>query len=419
MVTADGNLTIEAASLEDAERFWRMQQPPLGAPDSDLMVTDFRPFADLSHPDGEAFGVKAANLGELYDALPPDHRATGFAIPFAEYAAHIAENDLMAEIDSVLNDPTLDESRDRRHARLNALRRAIRNAPLRGGLLSRLETAIVGTFGEAGRTTFLRFRSSTNAEDLQEFSGAGLYDSRTGCLADDLDGDEVGPSRCWTEADLDEVRRRIATLEERLRADPSLRWIAAEIEDLQEDLTEEKPVADALRKVWRSLWNPRAYEERAYYGVTHRAVFMGVAVMPSFVFERQESVVLTNLPSQSDGGSRPTGLYRVVSQISDIGVVRPTDPRARAEEMTFVRNGDEAQDFMVLTRSSESPDADLWQGEARAELTQLLFTAADHFETIYPEIDPLRLDMEIEVTRDGFTVIKQVRPYLGVVDEGE
>src|SRR5690606_37153974 len=42
----------------------------------------------------------------------------------------------------------------------------------------------------------IRFRSSTNVEDSEQFSGAGLYDSYSGCLADDLDEDSAGPSHC-------------------------------------------------------------------------------------------------------------------------------------------------------------------------------------------------------------------------------
>jgi hypothetical protein len=32
-------------------------------------------------------------------------------------------------------------------------------------------------------------------EDSEQFTGAGLYDSFSGCLADDLDNDTAGPSR--------------------------------------------------------------------------------------------------------------------------------------------------------------------------------------------------------------------------------
>src|SRR5205085_1451619 len=43
-------------------------------------------------------------------------------------------------------------------------------------------------------TIKIRFRSSTNVEDSENFTGAGLYDSYSGCLADDRDGDTTGPS---------------------------------------------------------------------------------------------------------------------------------------------------------------------------------------------------------------------------------
>ena len=42
----------------------------------------------------------------------------------------------------------------------------------------------------------IRFRSSTNVEDSATFTGAGLYDSYSGCLLDDLDGDSAGPCAC-------------------------------------------------------------------------------------------------------------------------------------------------------------------------------------------------------------------------------
>ena len=35
-----------------------------------------------------------------------------------------------------------------------------------------------------------------NVEDSEHFTGAGLYDSYSGCLMDDLDGDSTGPSQC-------------------------------------------------------------------------------------------------------------------------------------------------------------------------------------------------------------------------------
>lgn len=409
-VDGEPGVLLEEATLADAEAFWRMRQPPLGAPDSDLDERAFLDFAALTHESADAFGVKAANLGELHDALPEDNRAVGFGIPFAYYAQHIAHNNLQDDIDALLADTSLEGDRDALSDALKDLRRSIRRGGLAPGLLDALGARIDAVFGADGRTTFLRLRSSTNAEDLEAFSGAGLYDSKTGCLADDLDGDDVGPSRCFSEADLAEIRRRIAAFQSRLDADPSQTWIADEIADLEEDLVEEKPMTDALQKVWRSLWNLRAFEERAYYGIPHTSVFMGIAVMPSFVFETREAVILTNLPS--DDGE----LYQVFSQVDDIGVVRPSNPSARPEELRFFRGTMGPERFEIVRRSTESPDADLWSNADRLELANLLLTTQDHFEAIYADISPLRLDIEVEVTRDGFTVLKQARPYLGAIE---
>jgi phosphoenolpyruvate synthase/pyruvate phosphate dikinase len=88
----------------------------------------------------------------------------------------------------------------------------------------------------------LRFRSSTNVEYSEQFSGAGLYDSYSGCLLDDLDGDTGGPSRC----------------------DPS------------EPV--ERGVFRALRRVFASFYNDNAVLERLRHGVNETTVGMAVLV---------------------------------------------------------------------------------------------------------------------------------------------
>lgn len=409
-VGASGQLSIERATLDDASCFWRALQPPLATPTADLSVTDLVRFADLSHARADAFGVKAANLGEIFDALEAPHRADGFAIPFAHYAAHAQRANIGGLVDSVIDDAGLRQDRPALLARLELLRTALRRTTVAPSLMNALAAQMRATWGASVDTMFLRFRSSTNAEDLDQFSGAGLYDSRTGCLADDLDADDRGPSRCLTATHRAALEARLADYRGQLAAHPDRAFLAPLIADLEEDLTQEKTVADALRKVWRSLWNTRAYDEREFYGLDHRRVFMGVAVMPTMVLERRESVALTNLPHGAQAG----GLYRVVSQVGEIGVVRPEIPSAVAETMTFVREGDRPTMFTVAQRSSESPAMDLWSESERAQVAALLLRLHDHFATrVYPSIQPLRLDVEIDVSADGVALCKQARPYLG------
>ncbi len=409
-VRANGEMIWERATLPDAEAFWRAQQPPISARDANLTVTAFGPFAELAHANNSAYGVKSSNLGEIYDALPAANRADGFGIPFAAYDSHITANAITAMIAALLADSEVRSNRLVRITRLEALRRVIARSPLVPGLLDRIAVQLRATFGSSADTTFMRFRSSTNVEDLEQFSGAGLYDSKTGCLADDLDGDTEGPSRCLSETHRAAMEAERTRLRTELTAHPDRTWITPLISELTEDLTEEKTVADALRKVWRSLWNVRAFDEREYYGIDHLRVYMGVAVMPSMILERSETVAFTNLPHT--GGA--SGLYRLVTQVRDIGVVRPVIPSAAPEEITFLRVADAPTAITVVRRSTESPDADLWSGTEREEIATLLIRLHDHFAAhVYAHISPLRLDVEMDVNAAGLPIFKQARPYLG------
>jgi hypothetical protein len=116
----------------------------------------------------------------------------------------------------------------------------------------------------------IRFRSSTNSEDLGQFTGAGLYDSETG--------------------------------------DPAL---AGDQHD---------SVAWAMKKVWSQVWNPRAYEEREFFSMKHLGVGMALLVHANFPQEEAQGVALTNNPFD------PSGLepaFFVNGQVGNNDVVTP------------------------------------------------------------------------------------------------
>lgn len=409
-VTTAG-VTVEAASVTDAQAWWDAHRPVVGPVSSDLTVTEMAGLETLSHDDAIAYGVKAANIGELHDVLPEANRVEGFAIPFSAYRDFAEHNDVDDALATLLADPRLRTDRGFRVDALDDLRDTIRDGEFPAGQLEAIFDRIRAVYGEEAETTYLRFRSSTNAEDLEVFSGAGLYESKTGCLGDDLDADEDGPSACLTTEHADYLTAELARREAELLAHPERWWLEAIIDDLDGDLHDEKPVADALRKVWRSLFNLRAFDERDYYGIDHTAVYMGIAVHPTFVMERQESVVITGL--RPDAGDP---LYRIITQLGEVGVVRPVDPTAVPETLTFRRSASGATDVRVLVPSSLSPGgARLWSDTELATLQGLLFTVHDHFATeVYPDVPDLRLDLEVEVTADDRIIIKQARPYLGV-----
>lgn len=112
-----------------------------------------------------------------------------------------------------------------------------RDVPVESSTLAAIEAALATTFADHSAEQGLRFRSSSSVEDIDGFSGAGLYDSNTGFLEPDRDSADKGRTR-------------------------SVEW--------------------ALLKTWASYWSAEAYEERELEGVDHRSGAMGVVVHARF-----------------------------------------------------------------------------------------------------------------------------------------
>ena len=271
-VTADG-FTLEPTTLAEAQAFWDSHVPEPVVPESDLEVTGLPGFDELGFDDWVSVGAKAANLAELHGLLPelsPD----GFGVPFSHYQDYmesqlvtddlcrLAEEDCLdegrseqtcADARAICEDyaigETFDDYRRRvtaleqfvgdsvlREALLDGLRHHIRSTPVHADFAEALDARVTEVFGASK----VRLRSSTNAEDLANFSGAGLYTSTSAYGSD--------PDRL-----------------------PSVR----------------------IRRVWASVWSWRAFEERTFWGIDHDAVYMGVAVSLAFPEEAANGVLLT------------------------------------------------------------------------------------------------------------------------------
>lgn len=405
-VTADA-VTLTAARLEDAQAFWDAHSPAAPPPTADLSVTNLSDFRDIGAADSSAYGAKAANLAELQHILPAPHRPEGFGIPFARYRDFTLQNHFDLAAEALLSDPRIRTDALYLRQRLETFRNQIIQAPLDPAFFAALQAQAVATLGPDATTRFLRFRSSTNVEDLTLMTGAGLYDSRTGCIADDLDADSTGPSHCLDPDTRAGLLAQDAALRAELQEHPDRTWIYEVLHEINEDLTEEKPASKALKKVWASLWNERAFVERDFYKIDHRLAFMGVAVSHSFIFEQVNAVLITQLDTQNT--------HRLISQVGDESVVRPLNPTAIAEVITFQLTPEGTVE--ALTRwldSSLSPGGvPLWTPENLAILADLTRTVQAHFAAnVYPEVQPLRLDMEVKIDAAGEVVIKQARPYV-------
>ncbi|HEY0714723.1 MAG TPA: PEP/pyruvate-binding domain-containing protein, partial [Polyangia bacterium] len=407
LVVTANEARLEGAKVEDAEAHWATRRPLVRPLTADLAEVRIRAFADLTAKDAPAYGAKAANLGELHQLLPAPHRVPGFGVPFSAYRNFAQAAVIDVAVAAFLADPRAAGDARFRRTTLRALRDQLEAAPLTSAMHDRLREAALTAFGPGFATLPIRFRSSSNAEDGETLTGAGLYDSYRGCFADDEDSDDIGPSRCLSESERGHLAAELARREQEQAAHPDRVWLRDIVDDLRGDLTKERPVARALRKVYASLWNERAFEERAHYGMDHTRAFMGVAVNPSFVRERVDAVAVTNVPVM---GAAP--ITRLISQSNGQPVVRPADPTLVPETLTFRRGPeDRAVDVQVVTRSSQSM-APLWRDEQLTVLSQLLGKVQDHFAArVYPQIPSLSLDLEIKITDDDRVVIKQARPY--------
>jgi len=131
----------------------------------------------------------------------------------------------------------------------------------------------------------IRFRSSTNVEDSDVFTGAGLYDSESGCFADEVDDDEEGPSRC------DATREN------------------------------ERGVFRALRKVFLSFYNDNAFVERLRHRVDESTVGMAVLVHHTFTDDTE----LANGVATLRVLGPETAAVTIVSQPGAFSVTEPED----------------------------------------------------------------------------------------------
>ena len=211
----------------------------------------------------------------------------------------------------------------------------------------------------------MRFRSSTNAEDLDGFTGAGLYTSQSG--------------------DPDDPRR---------------------------------PVLDAVREVWASVWNFRAFEERTYRSIDHDTVGMALLVHRSFPDEEANGVALTANPFDTSG--LEPGFY-VNVQLGERFGGQP-EPGVTTDQ--FIYHYDmPGQPIVFISHSNLVPAGQTVLTTTQTyELGQALDAIHSHFyETYGPTAaDPAAwYAMDVEFKFDGLPgeepalYIKQARPHPG------
>ncbi|MBN2313694.1 MAG: hypothetical protein JXM79_07170, partial [Sedimentisphaerales bacterium] len=225
----------------------------------------------------------------------------------------------------------------------------------------------------------IRFRSSTNVEDSELFTGAGLYDSYSGCLADDLDQEEDGPCACDA-------------------SDQS-----------------ERGVFQAIRRVFASFYNDNAFLERLKYGINESDVGMALLVHHSFPDEIELANGVATL-------EKTGGTYWSANIVSQKGAISVTNPPADAvpEEVRIDYGYHGPYSWLVQQSSLVSLRENTvleWEQEY-IELYELLVAAAEQYCQVVQKEDPV-LDFEFKkVAPEGKLIIKQIREIPQQADDG-
>ncbi len=334
---------------------------------------------DLEPADIRFFGGKAANFGVLRRAFPNDSpRAMAFSFDLwnafldqrlsATAGARTLREEIAHRLAKYPSYPPADLevlSTD-----LAAIRDLFRDSQATD--FGQAGVAVIEALQEFGfdPSRKIRFRSSTNVEDSDQFTGAGLYDSFSGCLADDLDADDAGPSAC----------------------DPAEK--------------NERGVLRAIRKVFASFYNDNAFLERLKHGVNEAEVGMALLVHHSF----PDEIELANGVATLERDYSRDWSANVVSQKGAVSVTNP--PMDAAPEEVRIDAGFGGPMPQLLRQSSlvslrENTVLE-WEVEY-IELYGLLTTAADRYckET---QKDDIILDFEFKKTApEGKLVVKQIR----------
>ena len=344
--------SLRAASPTEIDAHYAALRPATTqVPQRDLSVTAITPLSSIGFEDWDAFGVKAANVAVLGTlGFPPGTVPEGFAVPFYFYDAFMTHNGFYDDIEEMLADEEFQTDFDVQEDMLKDLRKAIKKGQTPAWILEAL-TAMHATYPE-GQS--LRYRSSTNNEDLPGFSGAGLYDSKT--------------------------------------QDP--------------DETIEDGIDKSLKGVYASLWNFRAFAEREFHRIDHLAAAMGVLVHPNYTDELANGVAVSFDPIRGYDG-----FYYLNTQLGEDLVTNP-DAYSEPEEILLHPSGNQIE---ILATSNQVEPGELLLTDA--QLRQLgghLEVIHDHFKALYDPApgEPFAMEIEFKITSSNILAIKQARPWV-------
>lgn len=364
---------VEVTQAE-ADAWWEANRPPaVGVPRADRSVTDLRDLeevldmslgleAAIDHAI-PAFGGKASHFGGLTEITSmPIPYPKGFVIPVSYFFQFMEQNGFDLRLDAMLADPAFTGDPATRELALINLQNDMLAAPVDNAFTALLVEKLSTDFPDKR----MKFRSSTNAEDLDGFTGAGLYTSASGALGD-----------------------------------------------------ASRPVLDAVRTVWASVFRFRAFEERSYRSISHREVGMAVLVNYSYPNEDANGVAITS--NIFDPTGVEPGFYINV-QRGETSVVLP--PEGVTSDQFVYLSDLPGQPIVYIAHSSlVRPGTSVLTRTQVEQLGQALAAIHNFFSPVYGPNTPdhfYGMDVEfkfntdpLDPTRTSTLVVKQARPYPG------
>ncbi len=296
--TREDGFELRAASLKETAESGRKlaQRSDLMTPQADLAFKQLSELTQQRKKDATRFGSKAANLGEVMQGVAHGKIKNvivpnGFSVPFHFYEEFLHGNKLDEAIVSLLGNDRFNHDAAYRKKRLAELRGQIQSANLNENFKQAVRAKTQAIFGSLEKKGVFA-RSSTNSEDLPNFSGAGLYTSVPNVKSD---------------AALDE----------------------------------------AIKTVWASLWNYEAYEARESAGINHSAVYPAVLVQEGVNADAAGVMITTNPFDKEDTNAIYLNAKRGLG-------IRVVEGRKVAEQLIYhFPTHPLGETIKVLTRSDD------------------------------------------------------------------
>ncbi len=270
----------------------------------------------------------------------------------------------------------------------------LRDASMNAQTLADITASLEETYGAYGVGQGLRFRSSSSVEDIEGFSGAGLYDSNTGFLD----------------------------------------------ADAQESDDQKKTIERSIKKTWASYWGFEAYEERRREQVDHTSGAMAVLVHARFDDDLElANGVATFRINPSSGPDAAASVAIINVQKGAVSVTNPDPDEVELPEVIEMRVEAGAPTITRVAESTLSPGVDVLTDDQVTELHAQLESVAELWLSRInaslaadEQVSTVTLDYEFKVMAEGWPqqegrvepsrlVVKQARslePGLRAFDQG-